>query len=762
MHGVFSQGKSPYRGLSGCIVERNSAVLSEVIRPSLGVRHPKQVPAASPQSSGNSKAAPQRHLRPPQLSTPASMFGVLRKKRASQQQGQVGLQEDQPGSEQSSAAGNGKRASRQPAVVSPQDQATIDMMRSKSHSRHPHCKDGDEIASYQGDEQDMGEGFGVEQDEEEDDDDDDDLFKFAPPSQTAQPVSSAAASTIMPAPGGLLPAHQVSPQFHPLQTATTATTTDTSDIQALADTPDEQRNISTAQSRPQTSAARSSWDHANSGATKEVHHPFANLNNMTESQKLAMQYQSSKVSMSSKRSDSPEELNTVQIYPNITTQESSGSQKRRQPYQYPGSPVYTTTPGYMQAGGVNDATRQDTPVIELADRRRQSSSVTASYPPEYGLHPEDGLKTSTKTKHSQKYSKHYVDVGNAHIGAYQPQTPQTVRHRMSKTYSEHDESKASMDRNGGRSWTLTSTPGSKDEFAYGSGEYGFDRMDTGLDSKLGIGIESRDGGLRYPTSGRYATEDGMESTAVGSTPGMDSGKDAFQPFELEDEEDSPYPEVRASVSNIDDPEMPCLTFRAWYIGISFVVACSAINFFAGIRYPAPFITCITLQILSYPYGKALAYILPTNTFKTPRFLVVLGAPTEWSLNPGPFNIKEHTIIVIMSNIALTPSYALGFTMALDKFYKLPKGVTFDWMCCISTYIIGFSFAGLCRRYLVWPASLIWPQNLVVCTLFNTFHAEDDDGSDGSLTRFRYFAYVLAGAVVWYIFPGSHCAYSPTG
>jgi len=36
-----------------------------------------------------------------------------------------------------------------------------------------------------------------------------------------------------------------------------------------------------------------------------------------------------------------------------------------------------------------------------------------------------------------------------------------------------------------------------------------------------------------------------------------------------DEEDSPYPEVRASVSNCDDPDMPSSTLRAWLIGIIF-------------------------------------------------------------------------------------------------------------------------------------------------------------------------------------------------
>ena len=36
---------------------------------------------------------------------------------------------------------------------------------------------------------------------------------------------------------------------------------------------------------------------------------------------------------------------------------------------------------------------------------------------------------------------------------------------------------------------------------------------------------------------------------------------------LNEEEDSPFPEVRASVSNIDDPEMPAMTIRMWFIGL---------------------------------------------------------------------------------------------------------------------------------------------------------------------------------------------------
>ena len=38
-------------------------------------------------------------------------------------------------------------------------------------------------------------------------------------------------------------------------------------------------------------------------------------------------------------------------------------------------------------------------------------------------------------------------------------------------------------------------------------------------------------------------------------------------FSTLQEEDSPYKEVRASVSNIDDPDMPVLTIRMWLVGL---------------------------------------------------------------------------------------------------------------------------------------------------------------------------------------------------
>lgn len=39
-----------------------------------------------------------------------------------------------------------------------------------------------------------------------------------------------------------------------------------------------------------------------------------------------------------------------------------------------------------------------------------------------------------------------------------------------------------------------------------------------------------------------------------------------------EKDDSPFPEVRASVSNIDDPEMPALTIRMWFVGLVLCLA----------------------------------------------------------------------------------------------------------------------------------------------------------------------------------------------
>ncbi|GAA5877802.1 hypothetical protein JCM16303_000242 [Sporobolomyces ruberrimus] len=222
--------------------------------------------------------------------------------------------------------------------------------------------------------------------------------------------------------------------------------------------------------------------------------------------------------------------------------------------------------------------------------------------------------------------------------------------------------------------------------------------------------------------------------------------------DAEVEEDSPYPEVRASVSNIDDPEMPVLTFRVWLIGILLCVVISALNCFFDLRYPAPLVLPIVTQIISYPLGKLLARVIPTVDFRFPRILQRLCLPDKVSLNPGPFNIKEHTLLVVMASASTGPAFGISYSLAAEKYYGVTQSVGADILLILTSQMTGFGVAGLCRRFLVWPASMIWPQNLVSCTLLNTLHAADEDAGNGT-SRFRFFVYTITGAFVWYFFPG---------
>lgn len=209
-------------------------------------------------------------------------------------------------------------------------------------------------------------------------------------------------------------------------------------------------------------------------------------------------------------------------------------------------------------------------------------------------------------------------------------------------------------------------------------------------------------------------------------------------------------QVRASVSNIDDPDMPVLTIRMWVISLVLTTLAGGANMFFIFRYPAPSISPTIVVLIAWPLGKLMAATLPIRTFYLPSWL----GEYAFSLNPGVYNIKEHTLTSIMSNVAIGQAYSLNTIIAQDspEFYNDPRPIIFGILFTISSQVIGFSLAGMCRRFLVWPASMIWPQNLVTATILNTLHAEED-GMDGTMTRFRFFTWVGIGAFFFYFLPG---------
>ena len=218
------------------------------------------------------------------------------------------------------------------------------------------------------------------------------------------------------------------------------------------------------------------------------------------------------------------------------------------------------------------------------------------------------------------------------------------------------------------------------------------------------------------------------------------------------ENDSPYAEVRAAVRNYDEPA-PANTVRAWVIGMLVVTIGSALNMVFSLRNPYIIISSFVAQVVAYPIGTGWDLIMPKRTFRT------FGR--EWSLVPGPFNMKEHALITIMANVTFGggAAYATDTILAVKAFYKHDFGWGFDLLVCLGTQMIGFGYAGMLRKYIVWPAAMMWPSNFVNTSLFYALH--DHNPTDPAkangwrIGRYKYFVLVMIGSFVWYWFPGKY-------
>jgi len=161
--------------------------------------------------------------------------------------------------------------------------------------------------------------------------------------------------------------------------------------------------------------------------------------------------------------------------------------------------------------------------------------------------------------------------------------------------------------------------------------------------------------------------------------------------------------------------------------------------------PSVIITGIVAQLTALPLGKGLERILPTTRFRTFGF--------TWSLNPGPFTIKEHVLITVMANVVVSGAYATDIIATQRTFYNQTFSDAYQFFLVLATQLIGFSMGGLLRRFLVYPCSMIWPGALVNSALFNTLHRTYGTAERRHISRQKFFAVVVVGSFLWYFVPG---------
>jgi hypothetical protein len=185
----------------------------------------------------------------------------------------------------------------------------------------------------------------------------------------------------------------------------------------------------------------------------------------------------------------------------------------------------------------------------------------------------------------------------------------------------------------------------------------------------------------YELGRRSHAEDGMSDDEDGH------GRARFEKPPVED---SPYPEVRAAVRNFDE-DLPCNTIRAWTIGLMLIFIGASTNTLFSLRRPSIGINALVAQIIAWPIGHGWTRVMPE------RNINLFGHRV--SLNPGPFNIKEHSIIVVMASVSFSVAYATDIILAQVVFYKQDFGIPFQLLLTISTQSLGYGIAGMMRKFL---------------------------------------------------------------
>ncbi|THG99979.1 hypothetical protein EW026_g2478 [Hermanssonia centrifuga] len=189
------------------------------------------------------------------------------------------------------------------------------------------------------------------------------------------------------------------------------------------------------------------------------------------------------------------------------------------------------------------------------------------------------------------------------------------------------------------------------------------------------------------------------------------------------------------LSTRDEPELQSLTFRTFFLGLGFSAFGAVL---AQIYYFKPqtlLVSTLFLLVISYWFGTVWHMALPSHGI------------FKW-INPGPFNIKEHVAIIIMSSTAAGSATAIQVISVQDLYYnnKMNGGIAIFTL--IGSQLLGYGYAGLLSDVLVKPTKSFWPATISTANLFQALHYDNQMTSK----RVRVFWMIFCVMFVWEIIP----------
>ncbi|RZR74902.1 hypothetical protein BHM03_00045879, partial [Ensete ventricosum] len=209
-------------------------------------------------------------------------------------------------------------------------------------------------------------------------------------------------------------------------------------------------------------------------------------------------------------------------------------------------------------------------------------------------------------------------------------------------------------------------------------------------------------------------------------------------------DDSPIEQVRLTVPPTDDNTLQVLTFRTWLIGIPICILGSVIIGLSSYRQQIFDLSQVCINIFVLIAGNLMAKSLPNKVVRVPY--------TNWSfsLNPGPFNLKEHVVTTLLAN---TQSGTPGFLiLSISKiFYHKDIPLLPAILLVLSVQFLGYGFAGIFMKLLVDSPYMWWPSTLVDVSFYRALH-ETEKRAKGKLSRYQFFLIVIVASFTYGIVP----------
>ncbi|SGZ38893.1 uncharacterized protein HGUI_01093 [Hanseniaspora guilliermondii] len=193
---------------------------------------------------------------------------------------------------------------------------------------------------------------------------------------------------------------------------------------------------------------------------------------------------------------------------------------------------------------------------------------------------------------------------------------------------------------------------------------------------------------------------------------------------------SPYPEVRAVCppAMLDDPTIPIETFRAYFFALIWMIFAAGFNELFSHRLVTIAINTAVIQMFLYPMGTSWAKWIPCWGF------TIKGK--KYAINiEKPWTNKEQMFCTLIISICMSTFYSSSNILTQKIYYGSRVSFNYQFWFSLCIQFLGFGFAGILRKFVVYPAKAVWPTSLSTIALNNALLTPEDPNLKG-LTRYQ--------------------------